>query len=146
MHQKAKDFRLEFVIRWARSGHSLGASWTGEGINFAVISKHATLVSLTVYHLNEPQSIATLKLDPTMHLTGDHWHILVKGLPPVFRYAWHVDGPARPGHAFTPEIPSWTLPPRPLLVERFGEFLVQKEGFRCFKGEITSGKRIVIRQ
>lgn len=83
----------------------LGASWTGEGINFAVISKHATLVSLSVYHLNEPQSIATLKLDPTMHLTGDHWHILVKGLPPVFRYAWQVDGPARPGHAFTPEIP-----------------------------------------
>src|SRR5262249_31745089 len=36
--------------------------------------------------------------------TGDHWHILVSGLPPAFRYGWRVDGPSGHGHRFDPGI------------------------------------------
>ena len=45
-----------------------------------------------------------IRLDPLKHRTGDHWHILVAGLPPVFRYGWRVDGPRGGGHRFNPEL------------------------------------------
>ncbi len=83
----------------------LGSSWTGEGINFAVISKHASSVNLLLYHLDGSRPSTKMELDPAINRTGDHWHILVKGLPPVFRYAWQVDGPTRFGHSFSPDIP-----------------------------------------
>lgn len=93
-------------LTWGRGrAIPLGSSWTGEGINFAVISKHATSVNLLLYHLESSGSSAKIELDPALNRTGDHWHILVKGLPPVFRYAWQVDGPTRLGHSFSPEIP-----------------------------------------
>lgn len=83
----------------------LGASWTGEGVNFAVISKHATEVTLLLLPVDGTHPLGTLSLDQDFHRTGDHWHVLVRGLPPVFRYAWKVNGPSRPGHAFAPNIP-----------------------------------------
>jgi len=83
----------------------LGASWTADGVNFAIISKHATDVTLDILPIEENKVLANLQLDPDFHRTGDHWHILVRGLPPVFRYAWKVDGPSRPGHAFQPHTP-----------------------------------------
>ena len=93
-------------LTWGRGrAIPLGSSWTGEGINFAVISKHATSVNLLLYHLESSGTSAKIELDPALNRTGDHWHILVKGLPPVFRYAWQVDGPTRLGHSFSPEIP-----------------------------------------
>lgn len=93
-------------LSWGRGrAIPLGSSWTGEGINFAVISKHATSVNLLLYHLEGSRTSAKIELDPAINRTGDHWHILVKGLPPVFRYAWQVDGPTRLGHSFSPEIP-----------------------------------------
>jgi glycogen operon protein len=46
--------------------------------------------------------LAEITLDPVMNRTGDHWHVLVAGLPPIFRYGWRVDGPPGDGHRFNP--------------------------------------------
>ena len=82
----------------------LGASTTAEGVNFALLCRHGTAVFLVVYPLEEGEPLAEIALHPRRNRTGDHWHVLVGGLPPAFRYGWRVDGPAGPGHAFDPNV------------------------------------------
>lgn len=91
------------TLRTAR-GRSLplGATALEEGVNFALLSQHATHVHLVVFPLDDDTPLAELDLDPRTHRTGHHWHILVGGLPRDFRYAWRVDGPQGDGHHFDP--------------------------------------------
>ncbi|HMF11025.1 MAG TPA: glycogen debranching enzyme, partial [Gemmataceae bacterium] len=74
-----------------------------DGINFALLSRHANRVILVVYPIDGPGELAEVELDPRKNRTGDHWHVLVSGLPPTFRYGWRVDGPRGLGHHFNPE-------------------------------------------
>jgi glycogen operon protein len=81
----------------------LGASRAPTGVNFAVITRHATSVTLVVL----PESgrgapLAEFPLDPRTNRTGDHWHVRVDGLPEVFCYGWRVDGPKGKDHRFDP--------------------------------------------
>src|SRR5262245_50974681 len=82
------------AMRLAR-GRSLplGATQQAEGVNFALLSRHATRVTLVLYPIDGPGMLAEIELQPRKNRTGDHWHILVAGLPPTFRYGWRVDGP-----------------------------------------------------
>jgi glycogen operon protein len=82
----------------------LGATALAEGINFALLCRHGTSVRLVLYDLDETGSATELELDPRKNRTGDHWHILVAGLPKVFRYGWRVNGPPGNGHRFDPSI------------------------------------------
>jgi isoamylase len=82
----------------------LGAFSIADGVNFALLSRHATSVRLVLESLDQEHTLAELPLDPRTNRTGDHWHILVKDLPPSFRYGWRVDGPGLDGHRFNPEI------------------------------------------
>jgi glycogen operon protein len=75
-----------------------------EGINFAVLCRHGTAVSLVLYAMDGDQLLAEIPLDPSKNRTGSHWHIRVTGLPAVFRYGWRVDGPEGPGHRFDPSL------------------------------------------
>jgi isoamylase len=90
-------------LRTAR-GRSLplGATAVAEGVNFAVLCRHGTAVSLVVYPLQDELPLAELVLDPSKNRTGNHWHVLVSGLPPAFRYGWRVAGPETDGHRFDP--------------------------------------------
>ncbi len=58
---------------------------------------------LVLTPLDTDEALAEIPLDPIRHRTGDHWHILVAGLPPVFRYGWRVDGPRGSTHRFNPD-------------------------------------------
>src|SRR5260370_35844319 len=71
----------------------LGATALADGVNFAVLSRHATAVWLVLYPLEDGQQLDEISLDPLKNRTGNHCHIQVAGLPPPFRYGWHVDGP-----------------------------------------------------
>jgi glycogen operon protein len=90
-------------LRLAR-GRSLplGATALADGVNFALLCRHGTTVSLVLYPLDAPEPLAEVMLHPRQNRTGDHWHILVAGLPPTFRYGWRVDGPSGAGHRFDP--------------------------------------------
>ena len=58
-----------------------------------------------VLYADEGEEPATeIALHPRHNRTGDHWHILVSGLPTVFRYGWRVDGPSGIMHRFNPEL------------------------------------------
>jgi isoamylase len=93
------------TLRTAR-GRSLplGATAQADGVNFALLCRHGTAVSLVLYPLDQGAPCAELPLDRRQHRTGDHWHILVQGLPAAFRYGWRVDGPRGGGHRFDPAI------------------------------------------
>jgi glycogen operon protein len=74
------------------------------GVNFALLCRHGTAVTLVIYPLDGDDSLVEIPLDPRLHRTGDHWHIQVGGLPTHFRYGWRVDGPVGVGHRFDPRI------------------------------------------
>lgn len=79
----------------------IGASRAANGINFAVISRHATDVSLVILpEAGGSKPIAEFPLHPKQNRTGDHWHIRIDGLPSVFCYGWRVNGPSGSHHRF----------------------------------------------
>ncbi|MBW2504314.1 MAG: glycogen debranching protein GlgX [Deltaproteobacteria bacterium] len=81
-----------------------GATPLADGVNFAVFSRHATAVSLVLFHPLEKRPCAEFALDSDRHRTGDVWHIFVEGLLPGFAYGYKVDGLSRstdPRHRYT---------------------------------------------
>jgi isoamylase len=75
----------------------LGACLTGEGVNFALFSRHASTVELLIFKSSEDaEPTATIRLDPNQHRTGDIWHVWVAGVHPGYCYAYRIDGPYRP--------------------------------------------------
>jgi glycogen operon protein len=74
-----------------------------DGVNFALLSRHGTRVTLVLLPLDDDTPLAEITLHPRKHRTGDHWHVLIGGLPQTFRYGWRVDGPRGPGNFFNPD-------------------------------------------
>src|SRR2546428_99284 len=82
----------------------LGATALADGVNFALLCRHGTWVQLVLLPLDSDTPLAEIPLDVRKNRTGDHWHILVAGLPGAFRYGWRVNGPPGGGHRFDPSI------------------------------------------
>jgi glycogen operon protein len=81
------------------SFHPLGATWDGQGVNFALFSEHATAVDLCLF---DPDGRETRLRVP--FCTVYVWHLYVSGVGPGQRYGWRVHGPYAPerGHRFNP--------------------------------------------
>jgi glycogen operon protein len=72
----------------------LGASIYEDGVNFAVFSRHATMVTLILFESPAPDSPHTdIPLNTKGTKTGDIWHCHVKGLKAGACYLYRVDGP-----------------------------------------------------
>src|SRR5687767_4765893 len=82
----------------------LGAMAAAEGINFAVLCRHGTAVTLVLEPADGQGTIAEIALDFHRNRTGDLWHIVVGGLPSTFRYGWRIDGPRGGGNRFNPRV------------------------------------------
>ena len=82
-----------------------GAHQRGDGVNFALFSRHATRVRLELYQ-DADDSTATriIELDPVRHRTGDVWHVWVRSIPAGQLYGYRIEGPYQPeqGHRFNP--------------------------------------------
>ena len=89
-----------FAISASRA-NPLGATFDGEGVNFAVFSAHATLIELCLFSDDGKREIARLSLPER---DGDIWHGYVAGLRPGQLYGYRVHGPYEPedGHRFNP--------------------------------------------
>ena len=75
------------------------------GVNFAVICRNGTAVTLVLSEPCNLQIAAEIPLDPAWNRTGDHWHARVSGLPDEFCYGYRVDGPeVGPLHRYDPTI------------------------------------------
>ena len=80
----------------------LGATWDGNGVNFAVYAENATAVELCLFNSEDDETESSrIKLeDRTYHV----WHICIPGLLPGQLYGYRVYGPYEPyrGHRFNP--------------------------------------------
>ena len=81
----------------------LGTHPEGDGVNFALFSRHATRVRLEFSdHPGDKTPSRVIELDPIRHRTGDVWHIWVRSIHAGQLYAYRIEGPYRPqeGHRF----------------------------------------------
>jgi glycogen operon protein len=74
------------------------------GVNFALVCRHGTAVWLVLSEPCESELLAEIPLDDLFNRTGDHWHVLIDGLPEEFCYGYRVDGPKGDGHRFDPSV------------------------------------------
>ncbi|SNX70574.1 glycogen operon protein [Cereibacter ovatus] len=79
----------------------LGASFDGEGVNFALFSAHAERVELCLFSADGRHEVQRL---PMTERDGDIWHLRLNGALPGQLYGYRVHGPYRPeeGHRFNP--------------------------------------------
>jgi isoamylase len=100
------------------SPRPLGATWTRQGVNFAIFSQHATRIEISIAPTGGGER-ARYELPAR---SGDVWHGLLPLAPAGAHYAYHVHGPNDPqqGQCFDATLPlldpyaraiSSTLPP-----------------------------------
>jgi glycogen operon protein len=85
----------------AGSPYPLGASWDGEGVNFAVFSAHAEKIELCLFDPQGRREIARYLLP---EWTDEVWHGYLPSGAPGMLYGYRAHGPYAPerGHRFNP--------------------------------------------
>jgi isoamylase len=87
---------------WPGASAPLGATWDGEGTNFAIFSEHATAVELCLFdHPEDAVGRARIHLVERTDLV---WHAYLPDVRPGQLYGYRVHGPYEPerGHRFNP--------------------------------------------
>ena len=79
----------------------LGATWDGDGVNFALFSEHASKVELCLFDTHGRREIERITI---RERTDDVWHAYLPKLGPGQLYGYRVHGPYDPekGHRFNP--------------------------------------------
>ncbi|WP_254605249.1 glycogen debranching protein GlgX, partial [Sphingomonas bacterium] len=85
----------------AGSPYPLGATFDGEGVNFAVYSAHATKMELCVF---DPAGKRETRRYPLPEWTDEVWHGYLPDAGPGLVYGYRASGPYEPeqGHRFNP--------------------------------------------
>jgi glycogen operon protein len=84
---------------WPGKPYPLGASWDGEGVNFALFSEHAEKVELCLF---DPRGRRELERIELREQTDRVWHGYLPEARPGLLYGYRVYGPYAPeqGHRF----------------------------------------------
>jgi isoamylase len=84
---------------WRGRPWPLGATWDGEGVNFALYSEHAERVELCLFDAKGRREIERIELRDRTDLV---WHAYLPDARPGLLYGWRVHGPWAPeqGHRF----------------------------------------------
>ncbi|MGB7730042.1 MAG: glycogen debranching protein GlgX [Candidatus Acidiferrum sp.] len=92
--RKLKDLQISEGLP-----HPRGATWDGQGVNFALFSAHATKVELCLFDDTGKEEQQRIELP---EFTDEIWHGYVKDLRPGTVYGFRVHGPYKPekGHRF----------------------------------------------
>ncbi|MBC7791913.1 MAG: glycogen debranching protein GlgX [Anaerolineae bacterium] len=87
---------------WPGQPYPLGATWDGEGVNFALFSENATGVDLCLFDSAE-DAIESTRI-PMRERTDQVWHCYLADMRPGQFYGYRVHGPYKPeeGHRFNP--------------------------------------------
>jgi glycogen operon protein len=75
----------------------LGATWDGQGTNFALFSANAEKVELCLFDTQGQREIQRIALPER---TGDVWHGKLRDVEPGRLYGYRVHGPYEPVHGF----------------------------------------------
>ena len=86
---------------WPGRPYPLGATWDGEGVNFALFSEHAERVELCLFEASGRRELQRLAL---REHTDQVWHCYLPEARPGMVYGFRVRGPHRPdeGQRFNP--------------------------------------------
>lgn len=79
----------------------LGATVTGNGVNFAIVSRHAGRVWLALFEQENPAfPTVEWELERATFRKGDVWCAFLEGLGPGACYMYRMEGPADPTKGF----------------------------------------------
>lgn len=86
---------------WPGRPYPQGATWDGEGVNFALFSEHASSVELCLFDNRGRRELQRIAL---REQTDQVWHCYLPEARPGQLYAYRVYGPYQPqqGHRFNP--------------------------------------------
>ncbi len=86
---------------WPGQAYPLGATWDGEGVNFALFSEHAAKVDLCLFDGRGRRETACIAM---RWKTDQVWHCYLPEARPGQLYGFRVHGPYDPlnGHRFNP--------------------------------------------
>lgn len=86
---------------WSGKPYPLGATWDGQGVNFALFSSNASRVDLCLFDDAEGLKETRISLEEQTNLI---WHVYLPEVKPGQRYGYRVHGPYEPeqGHRFNP--------------------------------------------
>jgi glycogen operon protein len=86
---------------WPGQPYPLGATWDGEGVNFAIFSEHAEKVELCLFDNRSQRPAGCYTLTERTDLV---WHCYLPDARPGLLYGYRVHGPYAPeqGHRFNP--------------------------------------------
>ncbi len=89
------------VAVWPGKPYPLGATWDGEGVNFALFSEHAERVELCLF---DPKGRREIDRVPMRWQTDLIWHCYLPEARPAWLYGYRVYGPNDPkkGLRFNP--------------------------------------------
>ena len=96
---------------WPGKPYPLGATWDGQGVNFAIFSENATAVELCLFDADGTETRASMP-----EQTDNVWHVFIPGLQPGQRYGFRVYG------AYEPEF-GLRFNPHKLLVDPYAKAL-----------------------
>src|SRR5881398_1036741 len=82
------------VKTWLGYPYPLGATWLGNGVNFALFSEAATSVDLCLFD-NIDASQENVRIPVTEH-TDQVWHVFLPDARPGQLYGFRVSGPYEP--------------------------------------------------
>ena len=87
---------------WPGRPYPLGATWDGEGVNFALFSEHAQGVELCLF---DPKGKRQIESIPVREQTDQVWHCYLPDARPGVLYGYRVYGPYEPlqGMRFNPK-------------------------------------------
>jgi glycogen operon protein len=79
--------------------YPLGATWDGEGVNFALFSEHAEQVVLCLFDIRGKHEVEQIQL---REQTCGIWHCYLPAARPGLLYGYRIHGPYKPelGHRF----------------------------------------------
>ncbi|MBI2961884.1 MAG: glycogen debranching enzyme GlgX, partial [Betaproteobacteria bacterium] len=86
---------------WPGCPYPRGATWDGEGVNFALFSEHALKVELCIFDGAGRRELQRIELREQTDLV---WHCYLPEARPGLVYGYRVHGPYAPeeGHRFNP--------------------------------------------
>ncbi len=86
---------------WPGRPFPLGATWDGEGVNFALFSEHADKVELCLFDARGRREVERISLPERTDMV---WHCYLPGAKPGLFYGYRVYGRYHPetGHRFNP--------------------------------------------
>ncbi|WP_431511341.1 glycogen debranching protein GlgX [Variovorax sp. DAIF25] len=86
---------------WPGEPYPRGATWDGQGVNFALFTQHAHKVELCLFDESGRRELQRIELRDR---TDDVWHCYLPEARPGLAYGYRVHGPYKPeeGHRFNP--------------------------------------------